>query len=246
MKYSYLVALSVFFLAAPAFGLTVPERLIYDVSWTGISAGKVVQEVKSVGDDLQITSTTRSLPWLKLFFPVDDKIESVVSRSGSDGKIGLPRLYKEKMNEGKTHTDKQVWFDHKRQVALTKDFRGKSQKEDEIGGRTYDSLSAVYFMRGIELIPGRSFFIEIFDCKRLWKTEVQVLRREEITTPLGTFKTVVVKPLLKAQGFFARTGDVHIWVTDDLLRLPVQMTTKVKIGSITATLIGGSYWNNEQ
>jgi hypothetical protein len=68
------------------------------------------------------------------------------------------------------------------------------------------------------------------------------LRREEVRTPLGKFKTIMVKPLLKAEGFFARTGDVTIWVTDDERRIPVKMTTKVKLGKITATLVGGSYW----
>jgi hypothetical protein len=52
----------------------------------------------------------------------------------------------------------------------------------------------------------------------------------------------VVKPILRAEGFFARTGDVTIWVTDDALRIPVKMTTKVKLGKITAMLVGGSYW----
>lgn len=246
MKSSILYAVLLMLVAVPAFAMSFPERLVYDVSWTGISAGKAVQEAKVVGEELHISSTTKSLPWLKLFFPVDDKIESIIARPDGSGKIGLPRMFRERMNEGRTHTNKQVWFDQKKQVALTKDYLGKSEKEEPIGARTYDTLSAVYFMRGIDLVPGRTVFIEIFDCKRLWKTEVQVLRKEEITTPLGTFKTVVVKPLLKHQGLFARTGDVHIWVTDDVLRLPVKMTSKVKIGSITATLIGGSYWNNEQ
>ncbi|MBJ6725918.1 DUF3108 domain-containing protein [Geomesophilobacter sediminis] len=246
MKKIILSAILLLLFAIPGYAVSLPERLVYDVSWTGISAGRTVQEAKVVGDEIRIVSTTKSLPWLKVFFPVDDRIESYVMRSGAGGKMGLPRIYRERMNEGRTHTDKQVFFDHRKQTALTKDYRGKSEKEDPIGNNTYDTLSAIYFMRGIEMIPGKSVFIEIFDCKRLWRTEVQVLRREEITTPLGTFKTVVVKPLLKSPGIFARTGDIHIWVTDDVLRLPVKMTSKVKIGSITATLIGGTYWQNEQ
>ena len=31
-------------------------------------------------------------------------------------------------------------------------------------------------------------------------------------------------------------------LTDDERRIPVQMKSKVRIGSITATLVGGSYW----
>jgi len=229
---------------SPCFALTVPERLVYDISWSGVSAGKTVQEVRGEGDELRITSTTRSASWLSLIFPVDDKVESILSKAASGAKVGFPRYYRERVSEGRTHTDKEVIFDTNRLSARTKDHLQKSEKEDPISGRTYDTLSCIYFVRGMELTPGRSLYIDIFDCKRLWNTEVQVLRREEITTQLGTFKTVVVKPLLKSPGFFARTGDIHIWVTDDLLRLPVKMTTKVKIGSITATLVGGSYWDH--
>lgn len=230
-------------LATPCLAFRIPERLVYDISWSGMKAGTTVQELRSDGEEFHITSATRSAPWLKLFFPVDDKVESILARSSGSGKIGVPRIYREQINEGRTHTHKEVIFDVRRLVALTRDHLHKSQKEDQISTRTYDTLSCVYFFRGIEpLIPGRSIFIDIFDAKRLWNTEVQVLRREELTTSLGSFKTVVVKPLLKSPGFFARTGDIHVWLTDDSLRIPVKMTTKVRIGSITATLVGGSYW----
>ena len=71
---------------------------------------------------------------------------------------------------------------------------------------------------------------------------MKVLRREDLKTPLGQFKTVVIQPLLKSEGIFARTGDMLIWLTDDDRRIPVQMKSKVIVGSITATLTGGSYW----
>jgi hypothetical protein len=69
-----------------------------------------------------------------------------------------------------------------------------------------------------------------------------VLRREELVTALGRFKTIVVQPLLKSEGIFPRTGDIFIWLTDDDRRIPVQMKSKMFVGNITGTLTGGSYW----
>jgi hypothetical protein len=226
----------------PVSALSVPERLVYDISWTGIKAGTAVQEVSNHGGELHIVSTVHSAGWLTPIFPVDDRTESVLYRSGGAEALGMPKSYQEKINEGKTHTLKQALFDPVKLRVETKDFLKKTEKSDPISDKTFDSLSCVYFVRSSELILGRSLFIDIYDCKRLWNTEVQVVRREEISTPLGRFKTIVVKPLLKAEGFFARTGDVTVWLTDDSLRIPVKMTTKVKLGSITATLVGGSYW----
>lgn len=229
-------------LSTSAQALTIPERLVYDVSWTGIKAGIAVQEVTAQGGDLHIVSTARSMGWLTPIFQVNDRTESIISRDVTEG-FATPKFYREKINEGGFHTDKEAKFDATNCKVETKDHLKKTEKTDTISARTFDSLSAIYFVRATgELVVGKSIFIDIYDCKRLWHTEVQVLKREEISTPLGRFKTIVVKPLLKAEGFFARTGEVMVWLTDDSLRIPVKMTTKLKLGRITAVLAGGSYW----
>jgi hypothetical protein len=231
-----------FTLVSAASALSVPERLVYDVSWTGIKAGTAVQEVSMQGGELHIVSTVHSAGWLTPIFPVNDRTESVLHKNSGSDALGMPKSYHEKINEGKTHTLKEALFDPVRLKVDTKDLLKNTEKSDPISAKTFDSLSCIYFVRSSEMVLGKSLFIDIYDCKRLWNTEVQVVRREEISTSLGRFKTIVVKPLLKSEGFFARTGDVTVWLTDDSLRIPVKMTTKVKLGSITATLVGGSYW----
>jgi hypothetical protein len=46
---------------------------------------------------------------------------------------------------------------------------------------------------------------------------------------------------MKSEGIFYRKGDIFIWLTDDEKRIPVMLKTKVKVGSITAGLVGGRY-----
>jgi hypothetical protein len=88
---------------------------------------------------------------------------------------------------------------------------------------------------------GKSVYVDVFDSRKLWNVEVQVLRRERIKTKLGEFDTLVIKPLMKSEGIFNRKGDVYIWLTDDKKRIPVKLESKVPIGSITATLTGGTF-----
>jgi hypothetical protein len=234
-------------LAAQSFALTVPERLVYEVSWTGVKAGTAVQQVSMKGGELHIVSTTRSASWLNMFFPVDDRTESVLLPGVGTAHIGTPKSFKEKISEGSFHTLKEAQFDNQKLKVATKDFLKKTEKIDNISTKTFDTLSSIYIVRSMDLVPGTSVFIDIYDCKKLWNTEVKVLRREEIDTPLGRFKTLVVKPVLKSEGLFARTGEVTVWLTDDSLRLPVMMTSKVKLGKIKAMLVGGSYWpQNEE
>ena len=224
-----------------ASALTVPERLVYDVSWTGMSAAKAVHEITAKGDDYHIVATTRSRGMVDSFFSIDDRSEAVLTRS-SGGRFGVPKYYHQKIKEGKHRRLREARFDQQALKVETKDLLKKTEKTDKISPMTFDSLSSTYYIRTLDLVPGKSVFVDIYDGKRLWKTEVKVLRREEITTPLGTFKTLVVKPLLKAEGFVAKSGDITMWLTDDSLRIPVLMTTKVKVGKITATLAGGTYW----
>jgi len=236
------VALAFICPADRAAAFPIPERLEFELSYTGIPAGHAVQEVTQEGTDIHIVSTARSADWLRFFFPVDDRIESYLTSGTPSQHIGSPRLYKERKREGKTKTDREARFDRQQLEVTTIDHRKKSEKKQAITKRTYDTLSSFYYFRTIPLQVGSSYFIDIFDCKRLWNTEVKVLRREEISTPLGRFKTIVIHPLLKSEGIFARTGDMFIWLTDDDRRIPVQMKSKVIVGSITTTIAGGSYW----
>jgi Protein of unknown function (DUF3108) len=239
-----LAALALLPRCASAFPM--PERLEFEISYTGIPAGRAVQEVTQEGNEVHIVSTAKSAAWLRAFFPVDDRIESVLISGAPPLSIGVPRLYRERIHEGWTRFQKDAIFDRQKLEVRTKDLMKNSETTRGITKRTYDTLSSFFYFRSVPLQVGTSYFIDIFDCKKLWNTEVQVLRREVIETPLGRFRTVVIKPLLKSEGIFARTGDMYIWLTDDERRIPVLMKSKVKIGSITATLVGGSYWPDKK
>ena len=227
-----------------AFAFDIPERLEFKISYAGVTAGYATQEITKNGNNLYIVSTAHSADWLKLFFPVNDRIESVVAKNeNSLSKIGLPLSYKERIHEGPTNYRKDVEFDYAKLEVVTKDLIKNNSIVNKMTEQTYDTLSSFYYYRTVPLQVGTSSFINIYDCKRLWNTEVQVLRKEKLKTDLGQFNTVVIKPvLMNSEGVFASTGDMYIWLTDDERRIPVQMKSKMKVGSITATLVGGSYW----
>lgn len=240
LRSALLTALLVVASSASAF--QIPERLEFEISYTGIPAGRAVQEATRTGNEIQIVSTARSAAWLKLFFPVDDRVESLLAGSTQEHPLGVPRLFRERIREGGTRRQKDVHFDRQKLEVTTRDLLNKSETTQKISAHTYDTLSSFYYFRTVALQTGKSSYIEIFDGKRLWNTEVKVLRRELLETPLGSFRTVVIHPILKHEGIFARTGDIYIWLTDDERRIPLLMKSKVKVGSITATLVGGSYW----
>ncbi len=225
------------FSKASAMPLQIPEKLTYDLTWTGIKAGTASLELTSEGDALRIISTARSAEWISVFYTVEDRVESILSRNSPLSQLGQPTRYRLRIREGRNRKDKEVVFDRDNNKARYVDYLKNEKKEYDIPLSAFDPISSFYYLRLMKLVVGESVYLTVFDSKKVWKVEVQVLRKEKVTIPSGTFDTVVVKPLMKSEGIFYRKGEIYIWLTDDNRHIPVKMRTKVPVGSITATLV---------
>lgn len=265
--------------AAPSFAFDVPERLVFDLKWLGIKAGTATLEIRKEGEGgLLITSTARSASWVSVFYPVKDKVQSLLAlRPGpapempvfpeiteapvlqdtadaflpsngaaedpaGEGLFGFfPVNYRLKTREGSHRKDKEVVFDRQRGRATYVDHLGGETREAEVPETVFDPLSSFYLVRTMDLQVGRPVYVPVFDSKKLWNVQVQVLRKERVTVPAGTFDTIVIRPLMKSEGIFSSKGEILIWVTDDERRMPVLLRSKVAVGSINAELSGGRW-----
>ena len=235
-------AAALFSLAASvAFSITVPEKLEYDLTWAGILAGKAVLEVKENGSDIQFISRAVSSPVVTVFYKVEDSAVSSLRRAQHKTLPGILYNYRVKMSEGSSRKDREVIFDLHAGKATFINHLENETLSFEVGESTMDALTCFFHVRFMPLQVGKSVYAQIFDNKKYYRIEVQVLKKEVIETPLGRFDTILIKPILLTEGLFQRKGDVLIWLTDDGRRLPVLLKTKVKIGSIMATLTGGIY-----
>jgi hypothetical protein len=241
LGWTALLLLFLLFSSARALAFTIPEKFIFDLTWTGVKAGTATLEMVSDEGRTKIISRARSADWVSVFYTVDDRIESLLKNEPTMSLISLPENYRVRLREGKHRRDKELIFDHAKKQVTFIDHLGTEKKTFQIDEKTFDPLTSFYYIRTVKLDVGRSVYVDIFDSKKVWNVEVQVLRREKIRTQLGNFDTVVIKPLMKSEGIFNRKGDIYIWLTDDLKRIPVKVQTKVVIGSVTATLVGGTY-----
>lgn len=226
----------VFGMSTGASALEIPEKLVFDLTWTGIKAGTATQEITNEGNTIKIVSTARSADWLSVFFPVDDRIESILSRE-QGRPLGLPRHYRMTVREGKHRRDKEIIFDQMKGKAQYVDHLGSERATLDILPNTYDVYSSFYFVRTLALEPGKPIYVNILDNKKLWNVEVLVLKKERLDTVLGEVNTIHIRPLIKSEGIFEKKGAIDIWLTDDERRIPVRMKTKVAVGSVTATLV---------
>lgn len=215
---------------------TEGEELIYEISWFGIPAGigKLHVKGKIIKDErelFQITYSVVSSELFSHFYKVEDMAETFMDATGI-----FPWNYRLKIREGKSKKDIETVFD---QIEHTAAFIKDQDKPVvvSIPPAVQDTFSALYYLRTKNIKVGDKVVIDVFEDKKNWQVEVQVLKKERIKIYSGEIDTILVKPLLKFEGIFQRKGDLYIWLTDDEKKIPVQVKTKVIIGSVYAKII---------
>jgi hypothetical protein len=213
-----------------AFG--VGERFEFSVGYGVIKAGTAVMEIPKIvkfngKKCYHIVSTARSNKFFSVFFKVDDKVESFMD---------IHELYSHRfdkhLREGKFKADISTIFDQESHLAIY----NNSQDTFSVAEYVQDVLSAFYFIRTQDLKVGKSLFVDNHTDKKNYPLEVKVLKKERVKVPAGTFDCVVVEPILKASGIFKQKGSLTVWLTDDEIKMPVLMKSKVVIGSISTEL----------
>jgi hypothetical protein len=199
--------------AAPS----VNKKYVYHIYWTGIKAGEAVLYYQSTPDGITIKTRATSADWISLFYKVDDRAQSTLYPDG------YPKEFKLKVREGRHKRHKVTYFERKTgnepQKIVFHNLLTNETQEYRFDILAYDPLSAFYAMTKWDLKVEQSYYINIFDNKKLWNTEVKVLRKEKIRIGIREFDTIVVKPLLKSEGISPKTEDMIIWATIKLFRL---------------------------
>ncbi len=220
-------------------GETVHKRFVYHIFWSGIRAGDAVLEYEINQDETNIKTQVKSASLISLFYKVDDRAHSVLYPDG------YPKKFSLKIREGRHKRDKVTYYDKKTkdrpQKVTYHNIRDDETVEFYFDEPAYDPLSAFYAMTRSNFDVGEPAYIDIFDNKKHWRTEVQILKKEKIRVPAGEFNTILIKPLLQSEGIFIKAGDIFIWVTDDDRKLPVKIKSKVSVGYFTALLVEGDY-----
>ena len=211
-----------------AFG--VGEKLEFDINYGFINAGTASLEVARLIDyenrpAFQIISLAESNNFFSSFYRVEDRAESILDALGI-----FSYRFEKNIREGGYSSDRLYAFDQKNHTTV--------YKGDTIAVEPYvqDALSVMYYTRTQNLEVGKSIFVPNFIDGRKIMLEVQVQKREKITVPAGTFDCLVVEPISTSVGLFKHEGTLKVWLTDDRLKMPVLMKSKVMVGSISAEL----------
>lgn len=217
-----------------ASALAVPfgpgETLTYKVMLGFFTIGESTMQVPAI--ELTRGIPTYSLKWRIKggipFFEVDTKFQSWI-----DIEHLVSLRFIQDQHEGHYTRFREFQF-------FPEQRRWKRSDNDEEGDLAtdlpLDDLSFIYFARSLKLEVGKEYRFDRYFKESGNPVIVKVLRRDERVVPAGTFKTIVVQPIIRTKGLFSEGGKAELHLSDDPRRLLVYLKTEVPGISLTMHL----------
>jgi hypothetical protein len=217
------------------------EKLVFSIQYGLITAGEATLEIqpdiKTRGNrpTYHIVSQAASSRTFSTFFKVRDRVESFM-----DTTYLHSVRFEKHLREGDYKKDLLLEFDQERNKA-----RIDGKRECDVEPHVQDILSSLYYVRSVPLEVGTSIYVPNHDNGKNYPLEVRVEGRERVTVDAGTFDCLVIEPILLGEALFKQNGRIKVYVTDDVLHLPVLLKSKVFVGAIAGVLksfeLGGRF-----
>ena len=202
------------------------EKLIYDVSFAGIKAGKAYLEVlvdneNNNYNEIHIRFVAKTSFPFSSIYTIDDQIDTW---------LDIKSLYTKKIlksiNQGNYSKESETIIDYENFISIT------NKDTTYINGNLYDPYSLFYLLRTKPLILGETIKINTFGGKKITPIQIITKSEEVINTIYGSFNCLVVKPFRKGSTLLKNKGDMMIWFSNDKNKLPVQIKIKLQYGSM--------------
>ncbi len=209
------------------------EKLTFDVRYGFVTAGVAVfsiPKIKKISgrEAYHVTFEVNTVPSFDWIYKVRDRYETYIDVEGI-----FPWRFEQHIREGGYSRDFSAFFDQRKGKAKT------SEGEFDIPKYVNDIVSAFYLARTFDYTDMKAddkFHLKNFYKDKVYDLDVRYVGRETVEVPAGKFECIIVEPLVQEGGLFKSEGSVLVWLTDDDVRIPVKVKTKVVIGSIDADL----------
>ena len=228
---------------APPQAAKIPdhELLDYEVEWRLVEAGSVklkwtgTPHPPSTASELRLHIESTGL--VSRLFRVDDDYTAALGENLCAQNSFLSA------HEGSRNRETRVTFNAQTRKAdyVEKDLNKNltTTHQIDIPPCVHDVIGGLMLLRTLSVEPGNTVQIPVSDGKKFVQARIESQRREEIRTPMGPRKTIRYEVFLFDNVLYKRSGHLHVWLTDDDLRVPVQLQIRLQftIGTITLKLL---------
>jgi hypothetical protein len=214
------------------------EKMVFKVRWAFIPAGEAVLEImpfRSVNgkQSFHFVFSAWTNIYVDLIYKVRDRVESY-----ADIEMTRSVLYK-KEQKGKTKNEVMVTFDWENRLAQYSDL-GRLNEPISLMSGTFDPLAVFFAYRLHNLSKKEKVVTPVTDGKKCVLGAAKRIRKERITVPAGEYDTYLIEVEMEyIDGVFnkSRGEKLQIWVSADKKRIPIQIKSKVSVGSFVAELV---------
>lgn len=226
--------------ASPPAAPPAHETFDYSIEWRLINAGKAHLEWDAASAGTPTTGDVslhvESAGLVSRLFLVNDRYTAAM-KSGFCAESSLIQA-----QEGSRHKETRVTYDDVARKAfyVEKDLNKNTTVTQDVAipSCVHDLIGGLIALRFLRLEPGQTAKIPVSDGKKFVMAKVESQREEPLKTAFGTVNTVKYEIYLFDNVLFRRSGHLHVWITDDDRRLPIQLEVRLTftIGTITFRL----------
>lgn len=213
------------------------EVLEFDLDAMGAQAGKMtmrVQKPENGNLPVKVEMETNS------FFSKVRRVRGTAT-TYLHTKTLRPKRYVEDATENEMRRKIEVAFGQKdRSVKVDYQFgkRPKGQYNYTYDKDGLDVAGSIYLLRQLPLEENLQVCFDVYGVRRMWRMQGAVLKREQVTTPLGQFNAWHMTGTAVRLDKPSQKREVHVWISDDARRLPLAAVGTIDLGAVRATLTG--------
>lgn len=212
------------------------ETLHYSVSWSGgVKIGDISMRIRpnqTKNQQFVISAHVKDYGPLSLIYPVNDTFRCFVG-----GPMKLPYRYEVEQKEGygRETTRLTLYDQQKLEVRYRKN--KEPQQTFRLDGTVYNEFASFIITRALAFKGEGNIVVPTFADKKRHEVRVSATEREKRPTLFGERDTLKVQPKMRFKGLYEKSGDTILWLTDDRCRVPVEIHSKIVVGSLVAELV---------
>jgi hypothetical protein len=216
-------------------GEKISYRVFYDSYLTGnVVAGEASLEIREDNqpiagrNTMNVIGLGRSRGAFNFFFRVVNRYETYLDEDAI-----APLLFIRRINEGGYRKSQDVMFNQFENLAIS------NTATVPVVPYVQDIISAFYYLRTYDYDSaqvGDVYDVNFFLDDTVYVSRVVFDGRENITTRMGTFKTLRFKPQVLTGDIFSQPYPMTLWISDDKNKIPVLAQSGIIVGSIKMEL----------
>jgi hypothetical protein len=220
--------------AEPVLAINEKFTWLYGIEWRLVRAGFAKMNWAPESGGFQSDLHVESAGLVSRLYVVNDDYRVQMSDRFCASTVNIHA------EEGKRKRETNITFANGKAAYSERDLikNATLTKETVIPACVHDYVGGLQRLRAQPPELGQSVLIPISDGKKAASVKIEAQEREEVSTPLGKFKTVRYEAFMFNDVLIGRKARMYVWLTEDARRLPVQIRVRMQflIGTIELKL----------